>query len=194
MSPLLKPWNNFLNSLKIKGSLDNTGMSYVGPLILRFLSTNTYYSTVWSYWSLGCGLHGGGVRSEVQGSAPQPLSCSRVGCLQCPPLMSFMAVEKKCLNGAKTQLPCAFQKINVLVNSKTFFSQPDFLKILYQPCQLSLILKFNNVSNLNPFWNLCFQVWSFDFLLPWYIIGLLLTRKVSCWSQIRRFVWQIFSF
>ena len=74
------------------------------------------------------------MRSEAQGSAPQPLSCSRVSCLQCAPLMSFMTVEKKCLNGGKTQLPCAFQKVNILVNSKTFFRQPDFLKILYQPC------------------------------------------------------------
>lgn len=74
MSPPLKTWNHFLNPLKIHGwPLDRTGLDRVGPLILRFLLTDKYYSSAWSQWSLGCGpLWGSDVRSEPGGSAQAP--------------------------------------------------------------------------------------------------------------------------
>lgn len=128
VSPSLKTWNNFLNPLKIHSwPLNNVGLSCVGPLILGFLSVTVSYSIAWSEVGsvCGCGLFWGGqggVRNKVGVSAPtlELLKCQLFA-------VPFMTVEKKCLNGGKTQLFYAFRKVNILTNSsKTFSRQPDF--------------------------------------------------------------------
>ena len=79
-----------LNPLKIHSwPLDNTGLNRVGALILRFLLTGSTTVARDPSEAQGVGHFGAVVREASQEAVPKPLSCSRISCLQCPPLMSF---------------------------------------------------------------------------------------------------------